>query len=105
MTNFDIITNAAIEAGIYTEEQIKEMISKGGDVPLHTFKEWQRIGYQVRKGEHAKLTCYIWRMNNKTSTMTINGIEQENDESHYYKTKAFFFTAEQVDKITVSKAV
>lgn len=102
MTNLQIITESALAVGLYTEEQTAAFFENEGGLPLHTFKEWQRMGYQVRKGEKAALTCYIWRFKKKSSDKQQDGDEQEIDESHFYKTKAFFFTAEQVDAIKVA---
>lgn len=100
MTNFEIITSAAIAEGIYTKEQIEKMLSTIGEVPLHTFAEWKRMGFSVKKGEHAKLTCNIWRWNSKKGVVPMeDGNDVEVDESHFYKTKAFFFTGDQVERI------
>lgn len=99
MTNFELITGAAIAEGIYTEQEIVELIKQTGDLPLHTFAEWKRMGYRVKKGEHAKMTCFIWKWSDKQKTVEQeDGNEVEIDASHFYKTKAFFFTKEQVEK-------
>ena len=97
MTNFQIIANSAVETGIYTKEQVETIISQGFNLPLHTFAEWKRLGYSVKKGEKAKMTCRIWKYSNKEVEQTEEIEEQAN--SHYYLTKAFFFTSEQVEKI------
>ena len=103
MTNFEIITNEAIANGLYTEEEAIQIIEERGALPLHTFAEWKKHGYNVRKGEHAKLTCYIWRMNVKKGVLPMkDGDDVEIDESHFYKTKAFFFTADQVERIAIA---
>lgn len=103
MTNLTIITNEAIAQGLFTEEQAQEYFENGYTLPLHTFKEWQRLGYSVKKGEHAKMTCYIWRFNNKKKKQQNDNENDENNqeinEQDFYKVKAFFFTAEQVEKI------
>lgn len=100
MSNFEIITTEAMAAGIYTKEQIEEMVKATGTIPLHTFAEWKRLGYKVKKGEHAKLACRIWKWNEKTETLPMtDGEDQEVDASHYYLAKAFFFTDEQVERI------
>lgn len=100
MTNLQIITESAIGAGLYTEEEVQAIFESGHALPLYTFKEWQRRGYQVRKGEKAKLSCDIWRRKDKKGTFPTNdGNDVEIDESYFYKHKAHFFTAEQVDAI------
>lgn len=99
MTNFQIIFNEAVANGLYTEAEAISLIQEHGGLPLHTFAEWKRHGLLVKKGEHAKLTCYIWRMKNKTGTLPMkDGDDVEIDENHWYKTKAFFFTRDQVEK-------
>ena len=102
MTNFEIIANAAIENGIYTEEQVKSIIESGHSLPLHTFSEWKRIGFIVKKGAKAAMTCFIWRYkenkkgNEEQPEEQKDGIEVCKD---YYKTKAYFFTDKQVERI------
>lgn len=101
MTNFDIIASGAIAAGIYTEDQIQQIISNTGDLPLHTFAEWKRMGFSVKKGAKAILSCYIWRWNSKTESLPMkDGTEQEVDASHYYKKRVYFFGLDQVERIT-----
>ena len=101
MTNFQIITNAAIEAGIYTEEQAVALINKLGSLPLHTFAEWKKMGFIVRKGEKAKLAVDIWmKSNKKVQVETQEGNEQEVETGRFYKKLSHFFTFDQVQKIT-----
>jgi hypothetical protein len=85
MTNFQIIVENAIAQELYTEEQVKQIIEQAGELPLHTFNEWKLRGYSVKKGEHAKLTCDIWRMKNKKETIPMkDGNDVEVDASHFY---------------------
>ena len=97
MTNMEIIANSAVETGLYTKEQVEEIIGNGFCLPLHTFAEWKRMGYAVKKGEKAKMTCRIWKYSDKEVEQKEENQEEAN--SHYYLTKAFFFTNEQVEKI------
>ena len=100
MTNFQIITNEAIANGLYTEDEAIAIIEKCGALPLHTFAEWKRHGMSVKKGEHAKLTCYIWKMKKEKAVIPMKDEDDiEVDERNFYKVKAFFFTADQVEKI------
>lgn len=103
MTNFRIITDAAIENGLFTEEEVAHHLQTRGALPLHTFAEWKRLGFSVKKGERVKLTCFIWRFKDKKAKNEeeADGVEIA-DESKFYKTKAFFFTAEQVQQIAAA---
>lgn len=101
MTNFQIITDAAIQAGIFTEEQAAAILSTGRRLPLHTFAEWKKLGYIVKKGEKSKLAVEIWMKSNKKQTAeTKDGDEIEIDTSRFYKKLSHFFTFEQVEKLT-----
>lgn len=99
MTNLTIITSAAIQAGIFTESEVDSIIKSGHELPLHTFAEWKRLGYSVKKGEKARMRCDIWRKSNKKQ-QDENGEEVENDR--FYKKLAHFFTADQVEKIATA---
>lgn len=96
MTNFTIITNAAVNAGIFTKDQAEAIIKTGHELPLHTFAEWKKLGYIVKKGEKARLHCDIWMKSNK-KVETKDGEEVENDR--FYKKLSHFFTADQVTPI------
>ena len=41
MTNTEIIINEALANGLYTEEQIENILASGHMIPLHTFKAWK----------------------------------------------------------------
>lgn len=99
MTNLTIITAAAIQAGIFTEAEADAIIKTGHRLPLHTFAEWKRMGYNVKKGEKARMKCDIWRKSNKKEE-NADGEEVENDR--FYKKVAHFFTFDQVEKIATA---
>ena len=104
MDNITLIVKAALNAGIFTENQVKQYLQESGDIPLHTFKGWKERGYNVRKGQKAKLKCDIWRYKKQVNTVPAkkeNGeeTEQEIDTSHYYKKLSAFFTGEQVERV------
>jgi len=44
MTNEQIIANVAISEGIYTEEEVNNMIEVGKEIPLHTLQGWNARG-------------------------------------------------------------
>ena len=100
MTNIQIIANEAVANNLYTEEQVIELFETMGCLPLFTFAEWKKAGYFVKKGEKAKLTCFIWKMKKtKTTVPQKDGNDVEVDEKNFYKVKAFLFDITQVEKI------
>ena len=101
MTNTEIIINEALANGLYTEEQIENILASGHMIPLHTFKAWKEAGYIVKKGEHARITTRLWKFTNKAKKSEEADENTEGTEhNHYYLAKAFLFTADQVEKIS-----
>lgn len=100
MTNLQIIASAAIEAGLYSQEQVEACFSSGHQLPLHTFAEWKRLGFIVKKGQKSKLAVDIWMKSNKKITAeTKDGEEIEADTGRFYKKLSHFFTLDQVERI------
>ena len=95
MTNNEIITKSAIAAGLITEAEAMEFMKEGRRIPLHTYQEWKRMGYQVKRGEKAALELYLWRFAKNKSE---DGKEEEDAEEHAYQAKAYLFAASQVEK-------
>lgn len=81
MTNAEIIANTMKLNGI-TEES-------------HTFARWKKMGYMVRKGEHATFKATIWKAKER-KVETEDG--EKTDLSMFMKT-AHFFTRSQVEKM------
>lgn len=98
MTNTTIIAAAAVQAGIFSESEAETIIKSGHLLPLHTFAEWKRMGYIVKKGEKARMKCDIWRKSTKKQ-QAENG-EEEEENGRFYKKLAHFFTIDQVERIT-----
>ena len=70
---------------------------------FHTFAEWKRMGYSVKKGQHAALTCQLWKYTDKPGKAAREAAEaagQDTPETdpHFYMTKAHLFHALQVEK-------
>lgn len=108
MTNFQIITNAIIDAGLMTKNEVEELIKNKKELPYHTFADWKNRGYKIKKGEHAKLTALIWKRKMKKKTdiefpeelgEEISDINEEEDTGRFFKTKAFFFDETQVEEM------
>lgn len=110
MTNEQIIFNAAISSGIFTKEEAIAILESGRRLPLHTYQEWRRLGYQVKQGEHASLSLMLWRWKEVKKTGNLVEVPgmynadgsaatvEEQERSHHYKTMAHLFTASQVEK-------
>lgn len=100
MTNTKIIKDAAVAAGLYTEAEAADLICKLGALPIHTFAEWKRLGYSVKKGEKACLHLYLWKYTTKPNKDERDkaaeaGKELEEDP-HYYKKYSHLFHFSQV---------
>ena len=82
MTNEQIIADAAVSAGLYTSEEIKEFIDDGKDIPLHTVSGWSARGeYRIKPGEHG-IETRLWK--------------KRKDEG-FYLSKAYLFSENQVE--------
>lgn len=103
MNNMQIVCNAALAEGIYTEEQIGEFMSRFGRLPLFTFSVWKASGWIVKKGEHAKLVVRLWQKKTRKKVaepIMEDAIDGENDHSgEYYLKTCYLFSPEQVEKI------
>lgn len=95
MKNYEIIAQEAIIQGLYSKDEVEQIFSTGGILPLYTYQELKKLGLQVRKGEKAVLQCKIW--NHKADKEG----KELTEENEYYMHKASFFKKEQADKIEV----
>ena len=86
MTNFQIIENERKELGL------------DEDLILKTYQEWKRSGYQVKKGEKSVMACMIWFPKKSKDKVEIDSKEEVNDGS-FFKSKAFFFSQNQVERM------
>ena len=94
MTNTEIIARESVANGIYTKEQVESLISNFIDLGLHTYQEWKRLGYQVKKGEKAIFKTKLWRYKNAKKS-----VDDEEEESYYYLTNAYIFSRNQVERL------
>jgi hypothetical protein len=63
--------------------------------PIHTYNGWKELGYQVKKGEHAKAQFSIWKWKGQKNEET-----GEEEGGTCYQRKAFWFTFDQVEKVS-----
>ena len=107
MTNAQIVFNAQIElmnAGIIgttgntLEVELPDGTTQEMPEPeaIHTYKAWQRLGYQVKRGEHAVTDLHIWKHTTKKLPEAVLG---DDEETKMFFTKAYFFSASQVEPI------
>lgn len=86
MTNYQIIETTKIELGL------------DEDLILKTYQDWKRLGYQVKKGEKSVMACMIW-FPKKSKVKADADSEEEVNDGSFFKSKAFFFSQKQVEKI------
>lgn len=96
MCNEDIIYKAAVSSGLFTKEAANAIIASGRRLPLHTYQEWKRMGYQVKQGQHAVLVVDLWRFAKNKPADDSQSTEELGE--HAYKTKAHLFASPQVEK-------
>lgn len=115
--NRTLIMWAGIEAGVFTAEDLSAYLWMSKMPEYHTFNEWKRRGYIVKKGSKAAFNCKIWDYKtSKKGTYTAEEAETMNKmminadgsqikegdpkmHSQYYKFNAYFFGLDQVEKI------
>ena len=122
MTNAEIILHESfrlMEAGILHGSGVWASIpDENGDerrveLPeaIHTFAAWKSAGFAVKRGEHAVACFPVWKYTERRRNAADGAENGENgDETpdadgtqaggRMYMRKAYFFTAEQVEKIT-----
>jgi len=100
--NSSIILAAGIQAGVIPPAALLEYLQTGKMPAVHTFDIWKKAGYIVKKGEKAAFMARIWKYTEKAKTETEEEQTKETEEkkSHdFIRKTAYFFTAEQVEKM------
>lgn len=114
MSNEEIILEnsiALMEAGILAAsgDTITITTTDGEEVEMqepeeiHTFAEWKRNGYAVKKGEKAVASFQIWKYKKCKKKVEENGKEVEKEYERMFLTPAFFFKRSQVERIKLIK--
>ena len=65
--------------------------------PIHTYNGWKELGYQVKKGEHAKAQFTIWKYSGKKDEETGDA-----EKGHCFLKRASWFTMDQVEKVVMA---
>lgn len=113
MTNAEIIYRASVElmeqgvigtAGYMPgEDQEGNPVQVPIPEVIHTFNGWKQLGYIVRKGEHAVAEFHIWKWkagpHPKSHGADDGDADGEADPGRMFKTRAWWFTASQVQPI------
>ena len=111
--NFTPAQLAELVAATYTAEQIaarragvKITVAEGSDETpdavfhamlaadtFHTFAEWKRMGYSVKKGQHAALVCNLWKYTDKPGkaakeAAAAAGQDAPETDPHFYMAKS-----------------
>ena len=108
MTNEQIImgqSQSLAEAGVirYTGRILKTALPDGTEAefretePIHTFSEWQRMGYKVKAGEHAVAKFQIWKPAEKKQEEREPGTVQIESIRMFLK-MSNFFSLSQVER-------
>ena len=100
MNNEQLIAAAAIEYGLYTEEQVDEILECRGSLPLHSFSIWKTLGFVPKKGSRGYET-YLWKKKTKKKTEEKEQITEEN-KNDFIKVKTFLFDISQCEPLNVS---
>lgn len=76
---------------------------------FHTFAEWKRMGYSVKKGAKSAITCQLWKYTDKPGKAAREAAEAAGKDApetdpHFYMAKAHLFHALQVETPSVDPA-
>lgn len=119
MSNNEIIMNtvksafspeqiAQLTAAIFTPEQIAKHQQMGMEPAeilassFHTFAEWKRLGYSVKKGQKSPICCMLWKYTDKPGksakeAAAKRGAEEPEHDPHFYMAKSHLFHFLQVE--------
>lgn len=98
MTNLQIVVIEAITNEVFTEDECVEYLVTTGALPLYTVKRWNKSGFRVKKGEHAKIVTRLWKHNEAKKKTDENGnTTLELPDREYGFITARLFTPDQVE--------
>lgn len=85
------MTNTAIILGYMQMNQLAP-----NKIVLHTYAQWKKLGYQVKKGEKSKHRISVWKRSIK-KVENEEGEKEEVDNGRYFLKESAFFTQDQVE--------
>lgn len=106
MNNEQLIVNIAMEAGLYTEDEIENFLKTYGEIPLHSLQGWKQRSpagyeYRVKKGEHG-IETRLWKKR-KRKLLDENSDENisksEVTSRDFYLAKTFLFDESQIELV------
>ena len=68
-------------------------------IVLHTYSQWKKLGYQVKKGEKSKNRISVWKRSVK-KVENEEGEKEEVDNGRYFLKESAFFTQDQVEAVS-----
>ncbi len=99
MNNITIIYNEILKNKLMTKPELEKYIKENGDIPPYrTFKEWNKIGYQIQKGEKARIITKLWYLK-KGKIDKTKEMSEENTTEKFILVKSYLFDIDQVKKI------
>ena len=106
MNNQQLIFNIAIQQGIYSKEEANHLITKYGELPLHSLQGWKSrspLGYEyhIKRGEHG-IECRLWKKREAPRQVDTQA-ESNPKRSYFYLAKTFLFDQSQVELLKKQK--
>ena len=69
-------------------------------IVLHTYSQWKKLGYQVKKGEKSEHKIPVWKPSTKkVEVENEDETKEEKTNGRYFIKTSAFFTQEQVERI------
>lgn len=85
MTNIEIIANAAVENGMYSDEEAQWLLNHKEEIQLHTLQCWKKQGnFRLKEGEKG-IEVKLWK--------------KKSEGKGFFKTKAFLYKRNQLQEI------
>lgn len=95
MNNEQLIVAAAIGHGLYSEEEVEEILEEQGTLPVHSFSIWKTLGFVPKKGSHG-FEAYLWKKKQNKKTDDKEDATEEN-KNDFVKVKTVLFDISQCE--------